>query len=249
MSLIKTILKYAAPAPQIGEFQRYLFIGPHPDDIEIGCGATACKLASEQKDICFLICIDGRYGTANMSIGPEEMAEVRKKEAGLSASYLGIDDVRFLDLCDGGFYEYKDLVAGIQKVIGEFKPDIIFCPDPDVTSECHIDHLNVGKAVKTCAYLAPYKNITANYGADSSDVKAIAFYYTAKPNRFVDVRGQLERQIESIFGFHKSQFPEGCDDAKTIPTYIKLKYYFYAGREGFRCLGRTQMHCFPEGGD
>ena len=36
MSLTRTILRFAAPVPAIDRFDRYLFIGPHADDIEIG---------------------------------------------------------------------------------------------------------------------------------------------------------------------------------------------------------------------
>ena len=46
MSILKLVLKAAAPLPDIEKSERYLFIGPHPDDIEIGAGATAAKLAA-----------------------------------------------------------------------------------------------------------------------------------------------------------------------------------------------------------
>ena len=39
MSLTRLVLKYAAPVPQLCEYDTYLFVGPHPDDIEIGAGA------------------------------------------------------------------------------------------------------------------------------------------------------------------------------------------------------------------
>ena len=39
MSLTRLALRIAAPAPQVEDYQRYLFVGPHPDDIEIGAGA------------------------------------------------------------------------------------------------------------------------------------------------------------------------------------------------------------------
>ena len=84
-----------------------LAIGAHPDDIEIGAGATAARLAAEGKEICFLICADGRYGTdeLDMNLKPEELAELRRWEAGDSAAFLGVKDLRFLNLCDGGFYQ------------------------------------------------------------------------------------------------------------------------------------------------
>ena len=48
MSLTSLIIKFAAPLPDIESFERFLFIGPHPDDIEIGAGATAAKLPQKQ---------------------------------------------------------------------------------------------------------------------------------------------------------------------------------------------------------
>ena len=256
MSILKRIIRLAAPLPKIGQFERFLFIGPHPDDIEIGAGATAAKLAAQGKKICFLICTDGRFGTSNSpGIGPEEMAEFRKREAIESANMLGIEDVRFLGLSDGGFYEMAELVKGIAAVVGDFKPDVVFAPDPFVSSECHKDHLNVGIAAREISVFAPYEGIMSGYGAESAPVKALAYYFTAKANSFVDTAGYLPIQLDSVFRCHLSQFPKGCTDAKSISLYLKLRAYDFGIRslhktaEGFRILGLTQMHCLPEAGD
>lgn len=255
MSLLKTVLKFAAPAPKIEDYDRFLFVGPHPDDIEIGAGATAAKLAAAGKQVCFLICIDGRYGDGAAPCKGSELAALRQIEAMKSAEMLGVSDVRFLGFCDGGFYEVKDLEAAIAKVIGDFKPQVIFAPDPCVTSECHADHLNVGNTVRRLACFAPYGGIMANYGADSAPVQALAYYMTAKANRFVSTKGLLQKQLDAIFSCHLSQFPEGCADGKSIALYLRLRAYDFGLRrlcgtaEGFRVLGATQMHCLPEAGD
>lgn len=255
MSLLKTVLKFAAPAPKIESFDRFLFIGPHPDDIEIGAGATAAKLAAEGKQVCFLVCIDGRYGDGAAPCKGEELIALRQSEARKSAEVLGITDVRFLGFCDGGFYDVKDLESDMAKVMGDFKPQVIFAPDPCVTSECHADHLNVGAAARRLAYFAPYGGIMANYGADAAPVQALAYYMTAKANQFVATKGFLKNQLDAIFGCHLSQFPKGCDDAKSISLYLKLRAYDFGLRrmcgtaEGFRVLGVTHMHCLPEAGD
>ena len=80
-------------------------MGPHPDDIEIGAGATVAALAAQGKSICFLICTDGRYGTINLKeeISEEDFIQIRRDEALRSAAALGVKDVRFLDFCDSGF--------------------------------------------------------------------------------------------------------------------------------------------------
>ena len=100
MSITKLALKFAAPLPKLEKQQRFLFVGPHPDDIEIGAGATAAKLADMGKDVCFLICIDGRYGDGSTPSGirGDALAALRKNEAVQSAAKLGVRDVRFLNL-------------------------------------------------------------------------------------------------------------------------------------------------------
>ena len=112
MNLTKLILKAVVPVPQIEKFQRYLFVGPHPDDIEIGAGATAAKLAAMGKEICFLICMDGRFGDGNAPDGirGEALVALRKEEAVRSAALLGVTVVRFLELTDGGSYQQIELL-------------------------------------------------------------------------------------------------------------------------------------------
>ena len=256
MSLTRAVLRFAAPLPDLESKERFLFLGPHPDDIEIGAGATAAKLAAAGKTICFLICTDGRFGGGQVpQLSPDELATLRKMEALQSASLLGVKDVRFLGLSDGGFYEWSELLNGIAAVVADFQPEVIFAPDPWVSSECHADHLNVGKAARQIACFAPYDGIMAQYGALAAPVSVLAYYMTAKANRFVSTRGYVSRQLAAIFGCHRSQFPKNCAEGKAIRLYLKLRAANFGVRslkgqaEGFRVLGTTQMHCLPEAGE
>ena len=254
MGLTTQVLKIAAPVPKVESFSRYLFIGPHPDDIELGCGATAAKLAAAGKQITFLILTDGRYGDGHSGgVKGDALAALRKEEAVKAAAHLGVKDVRFLDLCDGGFYSYEDLVMGIARTVGACGPELIFAPDPATGRELHIDHLRAGWAASHIAHMAPYPGIMERYGVPAADVKGIAYYMTARPNRFVKVTPeQFRLQNEAIFTCHKSQFPDGSDDAKQFATYLKLRSADFGLRtlsrhaEGFRVLGKTHMHCVPE---
>ena len=253
MSLTSFILKRAVPIPKVEGFSRFLFIGPHPDDIEIGAGATAAKLRAAGKDVCFLICLDGRFGLENAPAGmsPDGLAVLRKKESVAGAAALGVSDIRFLDLSDGGLYDPADLYKGILQVIGDLKPDIIFAPDPCSPSECHADHLNVGEAARRAAFFAPFKEIMAEYGAENAPVEAIAYYMTAKPNRYVGTRKYQKAQEKAIL-CHASQYPEGSELFSSLCTYLTLRSVDFGLRsfkgraEGFRVLGKTHMHCLPE---
>lgn len=252
MGLLKTILKFAAPMPRLESYQRYLFIGPHPDDIEIGCGATIAKL-SKTKDIRFFIATDGRYGLVNAPQGmtPETIVPIRQKESLESAKKLGVNDVVFSTLSDSADYEFKDLEKAIAKVISDFQPDVVFAPDFYAKNECHPDHLNVGMAARNMCVFAPYKEIMQSiYSCNLVKVKAIAFYMTSCPNTYVKTSKKLvNQQIDAIFSSHKSQFPP---EEKSIPTYLRLRSRIYGlktfkgNAEGFRMLDQTHMHCFNE---
>ena len=59
--MLRLLLK-AAPLPDYKKFKRVLFIGPHPDDIEIGAGGTARKLCSSGERRCIFDSSDGGAG-------------------------------------------------------------------------------------------------------------------------------------------------------------------------------------------
>lgn len=256
MSLSSLVVRAAVPLPKLEQYQRFLFLGPHPDDIEIGAGATAAKLVSSGKEVCFTVCTDGRFGLGNAPRGTtsEALISLRQEEAQNSAALLGVKDLRFLPFSDGGLYDQRDLVRAIAGIVSDFQPDVIFAPDPDVTSECHADHLNVGRAAKQLAYFAPYAELMEAYGAKGAPVKALALYMTAKANRVVDTKGFFSAQIDSIFRCHLSQFPEKSDEAKALRLYLRIRSAdfglrcFSSSGEGFRVLGPTHMHCLPEAG-
>lgn len=258
MSLTKLVVKVALQVPKLEEYQRFLFIGPHPDDIEIGAGATAAKLRELGKDVCFVICADGRFGDefVDVSVSADELVTIRQQEAKASAARLGVDDVRFLGFSDGGFYDKDDLFKSVLSVISDFQPDIVFAPDPCVTSECHADHLNVGECVRRATYFAPYPGIMQAHGLKKANVKALAYYMTAKANFYVKISAeQFEKQLSSIFDCHLSQFPNDNKGTDAIKLYLKVRSVDYGLRcfsrhgEGFRLLGPTHMHCLPEAGE
>ncbi|MBO4732761.1 MAG: PIG-L family deacetylase [Spirochaetaceae bacterium] len=256
MGITKLALRFAAPFPKVDSFKRYLFVGPHPDDIEIGAGATVAALAAQGRSICFLVCTDGRYGTNNLKddVSEKDLIAIRKDEAVRSAAALGVTDVRFLGFSDGGFYEQNELLKQIASVISSFQPDVIFAPDPSPASECHIDHLNVGKAVRILAVNASNPGIMKKLGAEPCLLQAVSFYMTARPNVFMKTTGFLKKQLDAIFTNHLSQYPEGCSDRNAIQLYLKLRAAdfglrsFHITAEGFRMLGTTHMHCLPEAG-
>lgn len=245
-----SILKNVAPIPKLDSFERYLFIGPHPDDIEVACAPTIRKLTQAGKHVSFLIVTDGRMGSIDPALFGEPLVAIRQQESLASAKVLGVTDVTFLPFQDGGQYRYEDAACEIAKQIVRLKPDAVFAPDPNVISECHIDHIKVGLAAKMSMNMAPFASVMQSIGSEGSHaVKALAFYYTDKPNTYVPIKRQFSARAVAL-SCHKSQF-----DAKMIADicmYFKLRSIRLGLRklkglcDGYRALSPTHMHCFPE---
>jgi LmbE family N-acetylglucosaminyl deacetylase len=244
------ILKRVAPIPKLMSFERYLFIGPHPDDIEVACAPTVRALTAAGKQVSFVILTDGRMGAIDPALYGDELVEIRRREALASAKLLGVTDVMFLPFQDGGMYHMEDAACEIAKQIVSQQPDAVFAPDPNVISECHIDHIKTGFAAKMSMNMAPFESVMKSIGASGShSVKALAFYYTDKTNAYVPVKKSFSARAEAL-ACHISQFDEKT--VKNICMYFKLRSIRFGLRtlkglcDGYRALAPTHMHCFPE---
>ena len=83
-----------------------LAIGAHPDDIELGCGATIAKEISNGKKVGVLDLTRGELGTRGS-------AEIRSAEAEKSAQILGLSMRRNLELPDG-FFSNKSTAGSLK---------------------------------------------------------------------------------------------------------------------------------------
>jgi len=89
------ILKALAPLPRIVKHKNAVFVGPHPDDIEIGAGGTAATLVRLGARVTFVVCTDGGGGAFDDAVDPATLVTRRREEALRGASVLGVDDVRY----------------------------------------------------------------------------------------------------------------------------------------------------------
>lgn len=248
--MFRAILKSVAPIPKLPSFERYLFIGPHPDDIEVACAPTVRALTRAGKFVSFLIVTDGRMGAIDPKLSGDALVEIRKAEALASAELLGVDDVTFLPFHDGAMYSMEEAACAVAREIVRLKPDAVFAPDPNVISECHLDHIKTGMAAKAAMNMAPFESVMQSIGASGShSVQALAFYYTDKPNAYVPVRRFFSARAEAI-ACHRSQFDEKM--IRDICMYFKLRSIRLGLRrlkgmcDGYRALSPMHMHCFPE---
>jgi LmbE family N-acetylglucosaminyl deacetylase len=159
-----------------------LAIGPHPDDIEIGCAGTLIKYAQRGHNIFFLLMTKGEMGGD---------PEARYQEQIKAADIIGAKDIFW-----GGFKDTELLDEGnkiihvIEDYIKKIQPDFIFV---NLFDDTHQDHRTVNRSVLSAARY----------------VKNVMFYEVPTtnnftPNVFVDIGSVLDRKLESLEA-HASQ--------------------------------------------
>lgn len=251
--MFRFILKKAVPVPKLLSFDRFLFVGPHPDDIEVACGGTVARLTQLGKQVAFVVVTDGGVGSVDPSLTMEALVPLRRQESLSSAELLGVRDVRFLGYPDGADYSLPAVVKDIVAAILDFRPQVVLCPDYTVPSECHPDHLNAGKAATDAVFYASWDKLTRRLGFDGAvNGITLAYYYTHRPNGYVGVTKTSKLHL-SAMACHRSQFTQA--DLNAFKTYFSLRERRFGMRcgklraEGYRILSPTHQHCFPEASD
>lgn len=254
MRISTFLFKHIMPIPNIMDYQSYAFVGPHPDDIELQCAGTISKLVQSGKNVTFIIVTDGRFGTMDARMNPEDIVNIRKQEALQAACSLGVLDVRFLGFHDGGRYEVDEVADKLAIEFSNIQPDIIFTVDPHVKAECHIDHIKVGRASEIALFRSSNPLMMKELGIDTiTNLKGISYYFTDKANSFIKISPYIKQKIEAVAS-HKSQFCTGNERDTSLDTLVKsfqfdgFQYGFkcfarYA--EGFRVLSINHLHCIP----
>lgn len=248
--MLNVILKKVLPIPKIESFNKIMFVGPHPDDIEVGCASTVKKLTDMGKEVVFVVATDGCVGCIDQSMAGDGLVPIRKQECLESNKLLGVKNIEFLPFHDGGMYTVEEMQIELAKMYVKYKPEIIFFPDFNVETELHADHIKVGKAAAYAFTYCQWKVLMEQVGVnDVATPKAVAMYYTNHPNSYVNVTKTFPVRLKCLDCF-RSQFDD--DSKKLMATYIKVKCRFagikrfckYA--DSYRVLPSVFTHAIPE---
>jgi len=121
--------------------QRVVVVAPHPDD-EIGCGGTLLlhRRAGDQVHVVYVT--DGRRSRA-AGLGPDAMAERRKREMAAAAPVLGLAGAHWLGLREGE-WEESALVPALRELLRQTAPQIVYAPS---LVDFHPEHIRVARCV------------------------------------------------------------------------------------------------------
>jgi LmbE family N-acetylglucosaminyl deacetylase len=163
--------------------RRVLALGAHPDDIELGCGATLAKLYDSGHEVHALVMSHGERGGD---------ARNRPGEARRGATFVGLTSVQVLDLPDRQLADsMMEMVDAIEHTIHRLNPDIILTHS---RNDLHQDHRAVHEASLRAA-----RRHSAILCYESPSVTD-AF----QPSFFIDVEDYVDVKVTAV-GLHRDQ--------------------------------------------
>lgn len=173
----------------------YMFIGIHPDDIEIGAGGLVGKLSKDKK----VILVDLTIG----EMGSNGNSAIREKEAQKAKDILGAEKRICLNMEDSNIYINKDNKLKIVEVIRKYKPTYIFFP---YHKDYHPDHENGSRLIKESIFASGLSKMKTQYDSYRPS-KHFCYYINdiENPSFFIDVSDHYDKKIAAL-SEHRSQF-------------------------------------------
>lgn len=189
-----------------------LAIGAHPDDVELGCGATVAKMVVEGKKVGILDLTKGELGTRGT-------AETRKQEAAEAAQILGVEFRENLGFRDGFFVNDEAHQMEIIKILRKYRPEIVLA---NAMKDRHIDHGKGADLVEKACFLSGLRKIeTGQQAWRPKHVFHFIQWYPLHPDFVLDVTGFIEKKNEAVAAY-KTQFFDPESDEPETPISSKL---------------------------
>jgi N-acetylglucosamine malate deacetylase 1 len=218
-----------------------LAFGPHPDDVELGCGGTLAALAARGLS----------FGIADLTRG--EMAtrgtpQTRAREAAEAARLLGAGFRVSLDLGDGDLRTDRAAQLLVVEAVRRARPRLVLAP---WTEDRHPDHGRGGRLVGEAAWYAGLARLETGLPAHRPDqVVYYAAYALLAPTFLVDVSATFEAKRAALRAY-KSQFfdvtQEGATGSYEPETYISSKSFWEGVEARARAYGRIANVSYAEG--
>lgn len=183
---------------------KILFIGCHPDDLEISCGGTMARYTNLGDSVYICIVANGNLG--HTDILPDELRSIRLGEAKEAGKLLGAVEVITLDIPDLEVHANNhELIRKMVDVIRRIQPDLIITHAPD---DYMTDHIEVSKLVFNASFSASVPHFTSQI---TGIAKITPLFYmdtlagiNFQPAEYVDISDTIEIKLAALAS-HESQ--------------------------------------------
>lgn len=184
-------------------------IGAHPDDVEIGMGATVAGMVRRGMRVAIIDLTNGEPT-------PHGTPEKRAGEASASARVLGVERVT-LDLPNRYLFDSVEARTLLAEVLRDFAPRMMFVPYPEDAHPDHIAASAISSAARFYAKLTKTKmRGEPHYPARLYHYMAVHLRIVREPSFIVDVTEDLPKKLEAL-RCYESQFVANEGNASVIP--------------------------------
>ncbi len=170
--------------------KRVLVIAAHPDDELLGCGGTVALHVRRGDRVRSVIVCEGE------SLRGVQQSSDGLHHANAAAQVLGVEALQIL-----GFPDQKidtltltELITPIEKVIADFRPEIIYC---QYGGDVNRDHELLFKAVLV-ATRPTEEFISAVYAFDTASSTEWAYPRSFVPDTWVDISSTLSQKLKAM---------------------------------------------------
>lgn len=185
-----------------------MFIGAHPDDVELNCGGTLLKLVQSGSRVGIVDLTAGELSTRGSRTS-------RIRETSAASELMGLSFRENLKIRDGNIEINKTNREKIIKVIRKHKPEIVFAPFPN---DRHPDHIYTGNLVRESVFYSGLaKIITGSLKAFRP--RKLFFYRSAAdiPVSFIfDVSDVFKKKLEVLKCYSTQFFDPGSNEPETF---------------------------------
>lgn len=220
-----------------------LAFGAHPDDVELGCGATLAKEIAAGKKVGIIDLTRGELGTRGT-------AETRDEESEAASRILGASIRLNMEFADGFFVNDKRHQLEIIKIIRTYQPEIVLC---NAISDRHIDHGKGSQLVSDACFLSGLLKIDTKFDEDDESwqkpwrPKQVYHYIQwqpIEPDFVVDVSEFMDKKLDAVMAY-KTQFYDPKSKAPETP--ISSKNFTESITYRAKDLGRLVGVAYGEG--
>ena len=211
-----------------------LAFGAHPDDVELGCGATLAKEIALGKKVGIIDLTQGELGTRGS-------AELRFKEAEKARQILGAEVRENLGFADGFFKNDKEHQLEIIKILRKYQPDVVLC---NAIDDRHIDHPKGSSLVSDACFLSgliKIQTVVDGVIQDKWRPKQVYHYIQWKniePDFVVDVSDFMTTKEKAVLAY-SSQFydPKSNEPETPITSKNFTESVIYRAKDLGRLIG------------
>jgi LmbE family N-acetylglucosaminyl deacetylase len=184
-------MRLSEPVPA----QRVVVLAPHPDDEAIGCGGAIRLYTKTGAAVSVIYISDGSAGDGSIKKlkgqdrldAQMRLVETRKLEATSAAAALGVTDLAFLGLPDGGVSASPENVARLRAHLERLKPELVFLP---FFIDQHPDHVATNVLFLEAAAGLP--------GREPRECWGYEVWTPLYANRILDISSVAETKWEAL---------------------------------------------------